>query len=417
VTATTTDRHVTVRMYNVGFGDAFLILFPGQERAHRVLVDCGMHFMGKGPRSMSEVVEQIVDDVTDEDGKARIDVVVGTHRHQDHVSGFELKAWADVEVGEVWMPWTEHPKDPLAREIREKQSSTAKRLEHGLLALGKDENAPEVQLAQNALTNAKAMATLHSGFARPAPRRFLPRKRSRVMRPPGLPGVRVHALGPRHDAEVIRDMNPPAGESYLWLSGATPAAQEPVTRAPFTPDWALPISRFERSYGDLALGDRLRRRFDDYATIDPLALAVKLEAAVNGTSLVLAFEVGKALLLFPGDAQWGTWDAMLRDPATLALLERTTFLKVGHHGSHNATPIDFVEALKAARDGDTPPEAWAMVSTRTMEKWPEIPRAPLLEALEPIVAAKLARSDKGADAREGFTKHTKTLVEARVPID
>jgi hypothetical protein len=39
-----TDRnHITIRMYNVGFGDAFLIVFPGDERPRRVLVDCGTH--------------------------------------------------------------------------------------------------------------------------------------------------------------------------------------------------------------------------------------------------------------------------------------------------------------------------------------------------------------------------------------
>ena len=64
------NKFVTVRMYNVGFGDAFLLLFPERSARRRVLIDCGMHSMVPGPRKMKEVVKQIVDDTTDGDGIA-----------------------------------------------------------------------------------------------------------------------------------------------------------------------------------------------------------------------------------------------------------------------------------------------------------------------------------------------------------
>ena len=44
-----------------------------------------------------------------------------------------------------------------------------------------------------------------------------------------------------------------------------------------------------------------------------MELAATLEKSVNGTSLVLLFKIGRAVLLFPGDAQWGTWDEITRD--------------------------------------------------------------------------------------------------------
>jgi glyoxylase-like metal-dependent hydrolase (beta-lactamase superfamily II) len=92
------------------------------------------------------VVDQIIADVTDEEtGSARIDVVVGAHRHQDHVSGLTHSGWAHVEVGEVWLPWTEDPEDGLER------------------LLGADDRA--LGLALNSLTNEKAMRTLPAGFA------------------------------------------------------------------------------------------------------------------------------------------------------------------------------------------------------------------------------------------------------------
>ncbi|HZN06557.1 MAG TPA: MBL fold metallo-hydrolase, partial [Pyrinomonadaceae bacterium] len=157
------NQFVTIRMYNVGFGDAFLLLFPDRSRPRRVLIDCGMHSIGPGPRKMKEVVKQIVQDTTDADGQSRIDVVVATHRHQDHVSGFGQPLWEKVEVGEVWMPWTEHPTDPRARQIRETQSTRAHSLALALTRLNVDDSV--LAIAQNNLTNQAAMSTLHAGFA------------------------------------------------------------------------------------------------------------------------------------------------------------------------------------------------------------------------------------------------------------
>jgi glyoxylase-like metal-dependent hydrolase (beta-lactamase superfamily II) len=45
---------------------------------------------------MREVVRQIIAEVTDQDGTPRIDVVVATHRHRDHVSGFADLQWSGV---------------------------------------------------------------------------------------------------------------------------------------------------------------------------------------------------------------------------------------------------------------------------------------------------------------------------------
>jgi beta-lactamase superfamily II metal-dependent hydrolase len=142
---------VKIRMYNVGFGDAFMLTFPGQPRPRRVLIDCGSHSFGPGPRPMKDVVKKIIADATDDDGVSRIDVVVGTHRHQDHVSGFAQKAWSTVQVGEVWMPWTEHPKNKAAKKIRDAQSARAASL---MLAMNRLNAAASVRgMVQNSMTN------------------------------------------------------------------------------------------------------------------------------------------------------------------------------------------------------------------------------------------------------------------------
>jgi beta-lactamase superfamily II metal-dependent hydrolase len=410
----------TIRMYNVGFGDCFLLRLPAEDGERKVLFDCGSHSASKRPRKMSEVVGQIVEDVRDADGTPRIDVVVGTHRHQDHVSGFSDEQWAEVEVREVWMPWTEHPTDPEARRIREEQSRTAHRLAMSLQLSG--DTSGLLELAENQLTNAAAMETLHHGFAGSPRRRFLPGQPEEGEDPGDeladspLGGLGVRVLGPGRAEGVIRDMDPPVGESYLRMSGILVEGEDALSSA-FGDEWVVDEAEFRKggAFEHLSLNGNVRSRLAKIASEDQLAVAVALEKAVNGTSLVIAFAIGQAVLLFPADAQWGTWEAILSDDETRKLVGRTTFLKVGHHGSHNATPRDFVELLAERRGADGDGLA-AMVSTNTLKRWPKIPKAELLEALAEVTP-RVARSDQGGGKRvKGFGHWGEDYIDLTVPL-
>src|SRR5207244_3942308 len=63
-----------------------------------------------------------------------------------------------------------------------------------------------------------------------------------------------------------------------------------------------------------------------------------LDSAMNNTSVILLFEIGKKKLLFPGDAQIENWSFALSKPECKKLLAEVDVYKVGHHGSLNATP-------------------------------------------------------------------------------
>jgi beta-lactamase superfamily II metal-dependent hydrolase len=397
---------VTVRMYNVGFGDAFLLTFPGAP-PRKVLVDCGSHNAGPGPEPIADVAARIVKDVTGADGVPRIDVVVATHRHRDHVSGFQAPVWKEVHVGEVWMPWTEDPADPAARKIRDAQSGGAAKLHAALRLSGAPDHV--LDLVVNSLTNEKAMATLHDGFAGKPRRLFLPGKGTgrKPFVSPALPGVTVHPLGPSRDPDVLRDMDPPKGKGYLRLSAD--GGNGDGSGLPFRRRWAMTPKEFGETaaYSHLRLPGKFQKAVDALGDDDDLAVAVALDAAVNGTSLMLMFEIGKAFLLFPGDAQWGTWNAVLSDEAAVALLKKTTFCKIGHHGSHNATPKAFVEKEFGAFS--------AMVSTRPMPNWKLIPKKELMAALEKKSRA-IVRSDQLSSVPAGFTKHGSVWVETKIPV-
>ncbi len=161
-------------------------------------------------------------------------------------------------------------------------------------------------------------------------------------------------------------------------------------------------------YSNLTLSSTDQQVVKNYDEEMEQAVAVSLDKAVNGTSLMVMLQVGNAYLLFPGDAQWGTWQAAMENPEWLALLKRTTFYKIGHHGSHNATPIDFVEKVL----GD---DFWTMVSTGSVPQWPLIPRIPLLEAISKRTA-KLTRSDILPKVGEGASAQGTLYADIAIPF-
>jgi beta-lactamase superfamily II metal-dependent hydrolase len=386
---------VKISMYNVGFGDCFLLRFPGPDRERTILIDCGSIKQGTAGDT-DVIVKQIIEDITT-DGVARIDVVAMTHRHKDHVSGFANDAWRDVEVGEVWLPWTENPADERARQILHEMASFVSTLRE-VAAMGNQlgfipaERELLDHIIDNTLTlsNDKALATLHRGFKAPAgpiPRKFLSRSQIELASD-ALQGMTVHVLAPSKDEEVIRDMNPPSSESFLRAVAGL-SAGDTNDSLPFRPS----------ETADVEPSKDLKAFLQEIANQSALLGAVSLESAVNNTSLMLVFEVGDAVLLFPGDSQWGSWRINLEDPLRTALLERTTFYKIGHHGSHNATPVTFIEKIINTSGGPAS-EVWAAVSVTKHGSFTQIPKPELLTELTGRIgeANRVVRSDQPPSA-------------------
>jgi hypothetical protein len=390
---------------------------------------------------MKSVLAQLWADCTDPGATHPvIDVIVATHRHRDHVSGFAKPGWEKVEVGEVWMPWTEHPTNAEARRIRETQARLADVIQRsaslrltapGLDAQQRTRIEGNRDLALNALSNERAMSTLHEGFAGSPERRFLPddQPEGLLLKSDALPGASAYVLGPSKIESVIRDMDPPAGKSYLRLANSL--ALDGSVPEPFAQEWGIAPDEYAaagkpgqgESEWTRKLKELVGTRNSLFPTLSPtdqaaidnlddleLAAAVSLDKAVNGTSLMVVLKVGQTHLLFPGDAQWGTWEAALNDRASREILNRTKFLKVGHHGSHNATPTDFVEDVIKGKD------VHAMVSTRPMSNWPDIPRLPMLEALT-TCGCSWVRSDLPDDGDSTIFKKGAKYIDLAVSLD
>lgn len=403
-----------IRMYNVGFGDCFLLFVPTSAGERTLLLDCGKHMSSKTGRSVSDAARDIVATVS-RDGRARLDVVVATHRHYDHISGYALNLWNDVEVGEVWMPWTEEVGNPAADAIRHSQNRIAMALAQRFASA----DTPVGALALNSLSNKDAEKRLRTGFAGQPRRRYLPSdgEGAQMFTTDALPGVRVHVLGPSHDRDVIALMDPPAGmyfpdDPVKPGEAAAPATPEDTTVAVafphlFGPQYRWDGASFGARYATLAEHTDAAA-LDGRSTVDMLAAAAGLEDAINGTSLVFALEFGDDCVLFAGDAEWGTWSKILDDPVRRQLLARTCAYKVSHHGSYNGTPKPFVDDV-------LPADALSLVSLGPMQRWPSIPRASLLTALGGQ-QRRLVRSDEVPPDAADVTRDGDLWIEIAIPV-
>jgi len=95
--ANTHNPSVRIRMYRQGLGDCFLLTFTetGKEEFN-MLIDCGLLQKTENEKEiMRTVVADIKNNLNDSSsGTPRkfLDVVVLTHEHTDHISGFKHAA-------------------------------------------------------------------------------------------------------------------------------------------------------------------------------------------------------------------------------------------------------------------------------------------------------------------------------------
>src|SRR5436305_15027795 len=117
---------IKIRMYNtVSVGDCFLFLFQKNGvNSFSMMIDCG------GIKTTSALVTPVAQDILNTTG-GKIDLLLGTHQHEDHLSGFNLArpVFDQIKVGEVWMSWVEDETDPIAKIVKQKYGKKLKQLQ------------------------------------------------------------------------------------------------------------------------------------------------------------------------------------------------------------------------------------------------------------------------------------------------
>ncbi len=360
-------------MYRPGFGDCFLITFGTGVDAHHVLVDFGAHMHGE-----IGTMGRIMDDLVTTTG-SKLGVIVATHQHRDHISGFGQFAarFSNFKIGQVWLPWTDNPHDPDAASLRKKHLALYDALEtHLRFGLGATEADPKYAAALDALSNLRgnetAVTELQRGFGTGANVHFFEGNAS-VPKVGGIAGLSAEFLAPPKDTTFLSRMDPPANQHFLTApgvraNGVRPFPKLEINAEPPDADYLAIVKE-----GQPVLSPETMKALQDITEAPAERLALALDSVRNNTSLVILFRYQGKVLLFPGDAQWGNWQSWIGTDRARQLLSEVDFLKVAHHGSENATPVDVVRGLKAA--------GLAVMVPTQITPFPTIPRMPLLQEL------------------------------------
>lgn len=108
------------------------------KNSNYILIDCGVIL---GTADAVKMMTDVVEDIVRESG-GKIDLLLATHQHWDHLSGFiqAKEAFAKLKIENVWLAWTEDPSDALAQKLRkERQQALASlRLSVGAMRIAGD---------------------------------------------------------------------------------------------------------------------------------------------------------------------------------------------------------------------------------------------------------------------------------------
>jgi hypothetical protein len=357
---------VTIRMFCQGLGDCFLITIPqGDGRPYSILIDFGVAL---GTPSADMIMKKTAAKIA-ELTHGVLDLLVLTHEHWDHVSGFVLaanelknmKKSKRLIFKHLWVAWTEKDDDPLADVLRRECNSAKTALTRAFGSAARlkavdDASVRRLQALSGILAFYGPRAAKKGGSVADAmklPHQLVDKASNKAavsyLRPgeclalPGATGnaggIQAFVLGPPYDRAKLRRLEPHGDEGYekrqgdqpgvafnwSWMASALRESRNSISFAdsadkvvdaslPFDHEVCIPINvtkndpRFGRYYS-AAPADAARRIDNEWLWTGAQRLALKMDNYTNNTSLVLAFELpqSKQVLLFPADAQAGNW--------------------------------------------------------------------------------------------------------------
>ncbi|MDH6235010.1 hypothetical protein M2281_005632 [Mesorhizobium soli] len=326
-----------IRMFYVGLGDFIYCRIPGAHENggdFHIVIDCGT-LSGEG--YLRDAVPLLKKELPEENGKRRLDLLIVTHKHKDHMAGFGLSLWDDVAIKAMWMSAAMKPGNPQAQRAKKLHELAGQALtQAAALNLGPefdalfgayaaDNDAAVQNLTQN-LPNANGIEPVyvHAGQSTDSDLK-LP-----------LSGATFRILGPEEDIDHWYLGKPEDSSISKLVQLADEGKVESFISAHRRSE-ALPANVAPIDF--LNLQSRMLS--------SALAFSEGDGALVNNTSVVLLIEWNGKRLLFVGDAEWqprfkagkgnSSWNTIWNRQRTL-IDKPVDFLKVGHHGSINATP-------------------------------------------------------------------------------
>ncbi len=327
---------LVVRLYNVRFGDAVLVMIPekagGHDVVRTILFDFGNALSKEG--GVDSVLEPVIDDIKATLAGKQLDLYVLTHEHLDHAQGFfysKKEFGKTIKAKQVWLTGSADPtyyddnKHPGAKQEKKAAFAAYRAAMVRLNALPAVSFFTAVLMANNnPRSTFDCVKFLREELAKPEDVHFVDRTTD------------LSPLQPAKSAKLT-----------LW------APEEN------TADY---YGKFKPLAASLGFGDNVK--FDDldlglkepkdlelpqpppgvdagafYNLLDvrhsnAASTLLNIDQAANNTSVVTLIEWKGWRLLFTGDAEKRSWRQMDK----LGLVQPVHFLKVSHHGSHTGMP-------------------------------------------------------------------------------
>jgi beta-lactamase superfamily II metal-dependent hydrolase len=330
-----------IRAYNVELGDCIYCRIPNASQGgaddFHMLIDCGSW---GSFASLKSAVEHLKTELPDASpGKKRLDLLVVTHEHKDHIAGFDADLFKDLAIGNIWMSTAMDRNHPQAERAFALQDF-AKEAMKGLAAQNLELD-PELQELVDlyGVSNDDAIETLQKTLpqANKIKARYVHAGDTAAGLGIELKNTTIEVLGPEQDIDGYYLGDDP-DVSLRGFQEGTKSFNARVPKEPNSTPKNISLADFKR----------LQSRMMSSA----LAFADEAGSVINNTSVVLLVEWSGKRLLFVGDAEWDTRYRPKKQNASWNVMwhlhkdklgKPIDFLKIGHHGSVNATPWNDAE--------------------------------------------------------------------------
>jgi len=316
---------LTVRAYNVLFGDCILLSWDEDDGRHHAWVDFGN--LLDDPNLLFDTV---YDDVLARTG-GRLDLALVTHRHLDHLEGFyacRQRFARDFQVDRLWHAHVTPALDNVFRLADQAMTALLPRA-----TVSGEGELGRLYRNNHELTTMDRMAEILRSFpaaSAHAIHRRLDLRAERAL-PPGMRRMRIQVLAPEEDSgRYLRPLEEGLA-SRQALQRSFDALPAGASRPAIQPRQAYPQDPGYLFLPELADFERLRRRLRT-GGLETLAAVDKTR---NNTSVVTRWTYDQTIsLLLTGDAELMSWSIMDGNGVDFS----ADLLKVGHHGSINASP-------------------------------------------------------------------------------
>jgi len=340
---------LTIRAYNVLFGDCLLVSWDESDGEHHAWID-----FGNFHNDPNAVFTPVYNDVL-ERTEGKLDLVVISHRHMDHLEGFyslRSKFEDDFEISRLWYahvtPALEDQFEMAERAIRGLIPDSV-RIGDGDLARIYRNNFGVLGLTIVERME-RVLDTLQYDEAHAVHRET----NVQDVMPPGVSRLKIEILAPEQDSSVYFEPLEHPLQTRARLDAhferAAQGVESPGGNDPFASSSVLPA--IDSPLMKLADFARLRRKL----RTGGLDLLGAVDKTRNNTSMVLRLTYSGKRLLLAADAEEKSWELMRNnDDVNLS----SHLMKVSHHGSINASPSwSYREVITRRRQSNA-----ALVST------------------------------------------------------